>query len=134
MFSTTGKTITSATNYFFRLLLKLIFPKLCLHSSPCLYHFVLHYHSPDFTALSKTKQKQTQTNKKSLNILKDGVREGEKKKKRKYAGPALRLKLNWFCEFSNYFCATNADKREVLLSKSHFSHSTLKESDQNDFQ
>lgn len=64
----------------------------------------------------KNKTKNPKQTQKSLNTLKDGAREGEKKKKRKDAGAALilRSKLNWFSEFSNSCCATDANKCEVL--------------------
>lgn len=140
MFSPTGKTITSVTNCYLDFNWNLFFLMLVMPSfQPMLITPFWYYIAtipillPFWRKNKKKKPKQTQ---KSLNTLKDGARKGEKKKKRKDAGSALRLrwKLNWFSEFSNSCCITNADKQEVLSSCFQRATSiTLKESGQYDY-
>lgn len=138
MFSPIGKTITSVTNCYLDFNWNLFF--LSYAFIPAYAYntiLVLHCYNPHSTALLVKKQKKNpKQTQKSLNTLKDGARKGEKKKKRKDAGSALRLrwKLNWFSEFSNSCCITSADKQEVLSSCFQRATSiTLKESGQYDY-
>lgn len=141
MFSTTGKTITSVTNYSLDFNWNLFFPSYAFipaHAYNTI--LVLHCYNPHSTALLVTKQKKkTQTNTKILKHPKRWSRKRRGKKEKERCRSSLEAEVKtelvfWVFQLLLHCQCWQYNGFEFLLPESHFSHSTLKESDQYDFQ